>query len=82
MVCEVDVNDVCMGETLAGSHGQIKINAASIREIRLRIGNFLDASQLSPKANKTDNKSLSLPELVRKVTLTLIYHGDGRDHCD
>lgn len=71
-----------MGENLAGSHGQIKINAASTREIRLRVGNFLEAGQLSPKKNTTDNKSISLPELVRKVSITLIYHGEGRDHCD
>jgi len=52
MVCEVDYNDGCIGDKLAGSHGTININAASKREIRLRIGNFVDSDKLTPNAGK------------------------------
>jgi hypothetical protein len=55
MVCEVDYNDACLGDKLGGSHGSIKINAAAKREIRIRIGNFIDANDLVPQ-NSKDNK--------------------------
>lgn len=50
MVCQVDDRDTCIGDKLAGSHGEIKINAASSRQIRMRIGNYMDANLLTPNA--------------------------------
>lgn len=80
MVCQVDARDSCVGNKLAGSHGEIKINAAGSREIRLRIGNYVDSSTLTPGDKKNQNDHL--PQLVRKVKLTLIYHAAGATHCD
>lgn len=58
VVCEVDYSDACIGDKLGGSHGSININAASKREIRIRIGNFIDANTLTPKtADTNDSKS-------------------------
>jgi hypothetical protein len=42
IVCEVDFNDVCQGDKVSGSHGEIKINAMQKREIRLKISNNVD----------------------------------------
>lgn len=80
MVCQVDDRDTCIGDKLAGSHGEIKINAASSRQVRMRIGNYMDANLLIPNAKSNQNQHL--PELVRKVKLTLMYHGAGLTHCD
>lgn len=78
MVCEVDYSDSCIGDKLSGSHGEIKINAASKREIRIRIGNFYEQSALTSQG-ELSNK---LVAPVRKAKLTLIYHSAGLNHCD
>jgi len=79
VVCEVDLSDVCKGDSLAGSHGEITINAQNSREIRLRIGNFIDGSALTPSSSNSENLPTSI---VRKAKLTLLYHGVTNDHCD
>jgi hypothetical protein len=48
VVCEVDINDRCIGDPLGGAHGEILINASNTREIRLRIANIIDGSALNP----------------------------------
>lgn len=62
----------------------MKIDASNVREVRVRIGNFIDTKTLDNNKAK-DNKDIlnsTLPENINKVKITLIYHGTRTMHCD
>lgn len=80
MICEVDAKDLCKMEKTVGSAGEMKIDASASREVRLRIGNYIDTSKLAPGTLPASDEKL--PQNINKVKLTLIYHGAGNTHCD
>ena len=84
MLCQVDERDLCKEEKMINSQGQMKIDASNVREVRVRIGNFIDTKTLDNNKAK-DNKEIlnsTLPENINKVKITLIYHGTRNMHCD
>lgn len=83
MVCQLDSRDICAdGTEFVGSRGQIRINANSVRELKLRLANYVNTTT-TPKdgARNIPKPPSSSIDVVRTVKVTLLYHAAGRKHC-
>lgn len=66
------------GTQFIGNKGEIKIDSSNVREVRMRLGNYVNITN-TPK----DGKQPALPaktvlEGIRTVKVTLLYHTTGK----